>query len=56
MAKVRTQHLKLNAKRAKEFLAKASTSNNGLDCRPSVNKMWIDSANLEPVLAYLSQQ
>lgn len=55
MAKVRTQFLKINAKRAKEFLS-ASTSNDKVDCRPSINKMWIESANLEPILAYLSNQ
>jgi len=57
VAKTRTAFQKQHKRQAARFLRQAikqeseSVSNN-----PRLNKFWIDQANLEPILTFLSKQ
>ena len=55
MAKLRTKFLKSHKLKAKRFLRQAAKNTTKLNTMCHINKMFIDGANLEPVLSFLSK-
>ena len=56
LAKNRSLHAGDIQQKALEFLAAAAESSNQLDTRPRINNKWMRSANLKPVIEYLSNK
>ena len=54
LSAIRTQHYNQNVRRALKFLRKAKATSNSLDERARINNVWIQAADLKPVLSYLS--
>lgn len=55
MSKLRTKFLKSHKLRAQQFLRQAAKDTSRLNSRASINQMFIDGANLEPMLSFLSK-
>lgn len=56
LSAIRTRHAARIAKHAIRFLRTARTTQNKLNESDRINKLWVNAANLKPVIAYLSQQ
>ena len=54
LSAIRTQHYEQNIRRAMKFLRKAKATTSKLDERARINNLWIQAADLKPVLSYLS--
>lgn len=54
LAKVRSKHLKRHVAEARRFLREARQSTMKLNAKPKANNLWLEGANLAPVLEFLS--
>ena len=56
LSKVRTDHQRINKRKALRFLKEARNSTNKADERVNVNRAWRKGAQLESVINFLSSR
>ena len=56
VSKCRTKFLKRHRRAAKQFLRRARKTPNDYDRRSKINRSWVNSANLQPVIDFLSEK